>query len=338
MSSYTDDQAMTPEVKAMFNKAGDYKNFSKAECIAAQEFVAKALETPLRQGIVSGDILGNLFDVLDYTDGETIEYELDFLVPGSERDFYAYTVPNRGAVPMRHVEADYVKVPTYRIASSIDTHMRYLKKARSNVRNRMMEVLEGGITKKLNDDGWHTILGSAVDRNLRVFDADAAVGVFTKRLVALLKTVMIRNGGGNSTSRSGFRVTDLYMSPEGNEDIMNWNVDQIDEMTRRDIFLSEDGGISRIFGVNLHQLRELGVGQEYQLYYTNDLSGTMGLNDEEIVVCIDQSKDTLIMPVEETLQVYVDDQWFRERIASFWCDMRIGFGSMDNRNVIIGSY
>jgi hypothetical protein len=89
MSSYTDDRAMTPEVKAMFNKAGDYKNYSKAECIAAQEFIAKALEVPLREGIVSGNILGNLFDVLDYTDGETIEYELDFLTPGSERDSHA---------------------------------------------------------------------------------------------------------------------------------------------------------------------------------------------------------------------------------------------------------
>lgn len=338
MSSYTEDQALTPEVREMFKRAGDYQNYSKDECIKAQEFIAKALQEPLRQGIVSGDVLGNLFDVLDYTDGETIEYELDFLTPGTERDYYAYTLPNRGAAPMRHVEADYVKVPTYRIGSSIDTHMRYLKKARSNVRGRMMEVLEGGVTKKLNDDGWHTILASAVDRNIRVFDADAQPGQFTKRLIALLKTVMVRNGGGNSTSRTGFKVTDVYMSPEANEDIMNWNVDQVDEVTRREIIISDNGGISRLFAVNLHQLRELGVAQEYQLYYTGDLSGTMGSGDEEILVAIDQTKDSLIMPVEETLQVYVDDQFFRERIASWWCDMRLGFGNMDNRNVIIGSF
>ena len=338
MSSFLEDQKMSPEVTAMFQQAGDTVHFSKAQNLAAQDFIAKALQEPLRQGIVSGDILGNLFDPLDYTDGETIEYELDFLTPGSERDFYAYTVPNRGAVPQRAVEADYVKIPTYRIANSIDTHYRYLKKARSNVRARMMEVLEAGITKKLNDDGWHTILASAVDRNIRVFDADAAAGQFTKRLVALCKTVMVRNGGGNSASRTGFRVTDIYMSPEANEDIMNWNVDQVDEITRRDIFLSDDGGLSRIFGVTLHQLRELGVGQEYQLYYTSDLSGTMGASDEEIVVCVDQTKDSLIMPIEESLQVIADDQFAREEMASWYCKMRLGFACADNRQIIVGSF
>ena len=116
------------------------------------------------------------------------------------------------------------------------------------------------------------------------------------------------------------------------------NVDQVDEITRRDIFLSDDGGLSRIFGVNLHQLRELGVGQEYQLYYTADLSGTMGASDEEVIVCCDQTKDSLIMPIEEPLQVIADDQFAREEMASFYCKMRLGFGSMDNRNVIIGSY
>lgn len=338
MSSFLDSQNMSPEVKAMFNRAGDYKNFSKAECIAAQEFIAKALELPLRQGVMSGDILGNLFDPQDYTNGETIEYELDFLVPGTERDFYAYTIPNRGELPHRFVEGDYVKVPTYGIGNSIDTALRYIKKSGSNVKARMMEVMEGGIAKKLNDDGWHTILASAVDRNIRVFDADAAAGQFTKRLIALAKTVMVRNGGGNTSSRTGFNVTDAYLSHEAIEDIMNWNVDQIDEVTRRDILMSSAGNLSRIYGVNLHPLRELGVGQEYQLYYTADLSGSMGAGDEEIVVFVDQSKSTLVMPIEDNLSVHVDDNAFRRREFSLWCEMRHGFASLDNRNIVIGTF
>lgn len=338
MSSFTTSQSMSADERALFQRAGDWTKYTQAECIAAQRFIAKALEEPLREGVVSGDILGGLYDPEDYTDGETIEYALDFLVPGTERDFYAYTIPHRGALPHRGVEADYVKVPTYSIGNSIDTHLRYLRKARTNVQARMMEVLEAGFTKKLNDDGWHTILASAVDRNIRVFDADAAAGQFTKRLIALLKTVMVRNGGGNTSSTTSFNVTDVYMSHEANEDIMNWNVDQVDEITRREIFISNDGGVSRLYGVNLHQLRELGVGQEYQLYYTTDLSGTMGAADEEIVVALDQSKRTLMMPIEDNLQIYVRESAFERREASWWGEMRMGFCSMDNRNVIIGSF
>lgn len=338
MSSFTESQAMAPEVKAMFQKAGDTATATAAERLAAQDMIAKALEAPLRQGVISGDILGNLFNPEDYTNGETIEYQLDPIVPGTERDFYAYTVPNRGALPQRLIEADYVKVPTYRIGNSIDCDYRLLRKARQNIRARMMEVLEGGFAKKLNDDGWHTVLASAVDRNIRVFDADAAAGQFSKRLVALLKTVMVRNGGGNTASRTQYGITDLYMSHEANEDIMNWNVDQIDEISRREIFISENGGITRIFGVNLHQLRELGVGQEYQLYYTTDLSGTMGASDEEIVVGIDQSKDVMLMPIEEVMRVVADPQFEREEIASFWAKQRQGFFIADNRVVLVGSF
>lgn len=337
MSSFLKDKELSPEVKEMFARAGS-TDLPKDEVMAAQTFIGKALESPLRQGVISGDILGNLFDPQDYTNGETIEYQLDPITPGSERDFYGYTVPNRGAVPQRLVEADYVKIPTYRIANSIDCDFRILKKAKSDMRARLMEVLEGGIAKKLNDDGWHTILASAVDRNIRVFDADAAAGQFTKRLIALLKTVMVRNGGGNTASRTQYGVTDVYFSHEANEDIMNWNVDQVDEITRRDIFVSENGGISRLYGVNLHQLRELGVGQEYQLYYTGDLSGTMGSSDEEIVIAMDRSKDVMAMPIEESLTVHADDRYFRERIASWWCDQRQGFFIADNRVILPGTF
>jgi hypothetical protein len=37
----------------------------------------------------------------------------------------------------------------------------------------------------------------------------------------------------------------------------------------------EEGGLTKIFGVTLHDIDELGVGQDYQSYYTNVLGGTM---------------------------------------------------------------
>jgi len=83
--------------------------------------------------------------------------------------------------------------------------------------------------KKINDDCWHTILAAGVDRNILVYDNDAAAGQFTKRLVSLLKIVMRRNAGGNSASLKRGQLTDVYLSPEGVEDMRNWGIDQIDE-------------------------------------------------------------------------------------------------------------
>ena len=91
-------------------------------------------------------------------------------------------------------------VPTYDVGASIDYLLKYARDARWDIVGRAMDVLQGQFTKKMNDDGWHTILSAGVDRNILVYDADASSGYFSKRLVSLMKTIMRRNGGGNSTS------------------------------------------------------------------------------------------------------------------------------------------
>ena len=187
----------------------------KEQSLAASKEFAKALELPLRQAILSGDILDNIFEPIQLAPGATPEFPLDFLAPGTEADFVAYTLPNHGYVPERHVEGDYVMVPTYDIGASIDYLLKYARDARWDVVGRAMEVLEAQFTKKMNDDGWHTLLAAGVDRNIVVFDSDADAGQFTKRLVSLMKTVMRRNGGGNSASNNRGILTDLYVSPEG---------------------------------------------------------------------------------------------------------------------------
>ena len=197
---------------------------------------------------------------------------MDFLSPGTER-LRCLHHSNHGYIPERHVEGDYVMVSTYDVGA-IDYLLKYARDARWDVVGRAMEVLEAQFTKKMNDDGWHTILAAGVDRNIVVFDDDAANGQFTKRLVNLMKTVMRRNGGGNSSSNNRGALTDLYVSPEAMEDIRNWGVDQVDEVTRREIYTAGDGAVNRVFGINLHDLDELGAGQEYDTFFGTQLQGT----------------------------------------------------------------
>lgn len=325
----------TPELTALLKQSGSY---NKNEALAATRELAIALELPLRQGILNGDILAGIFEPIQLDKNATPEFPLDFLAPGTEKDFVAYTIPNHGRIPERHVEGDYVMVPTYDIGASIDWLLKYARDARWDVVGRAMEVLQASFVKKLNNDGWHTLIAAGVDRNILVHDDLAAAGQFTKRLVSLMKTIMRRNGGGNSTSLSRGKLTDLYLSPESIEDIRNWGVDQVDEVTRREIYTSEDGGINRIFSVNLHDLDELGEGQEYQLYYTNDLAGTLPSGDLEVVIGMDQSRsDSFVMPVREAVQIFEDDQMHRQKRAGLYGWAEQGFAVLDNRRIILGS-
>ena len=325
----------TPEIKSLIQRMGSY---NKEESLNAVHELAKALETPLRKAILSGDILDGIFEVIQLDRGATPEWPLDLLAPGDEVDHVAYTIPNHGRIPERHVEGDYVMVPIYDIGSAIDWNLKYARDARYDVIGRAMEVLEAGFTKKLNDDGWHTLISASVDRNIVVSDSDAAAGQFTKRLVSLMKTVMRRNGGGNSSSNNSGQLTDLYISPEALEDIRNWNVDQVDELTRREIFVADDGTFNRIFGINLHDLDELGEGQEYQVFYTDELSGTLPGSDVELIVGIDANRnDSMIMPVREQVAIFEDDNLHRQRRAGFYGWAEQGFAVLDNRRIILGA-
>ncbi len=335
MSDNTNKFQPSPELTELLKRSG---SANREESLNANAEFAKALELPLRQGVLSGNILDGIFEAVQLAPGATPEFPLDFLSPGSERDFVAYTIPNHGYIPERHVEGDYVMVPTYDVGASIDYLLKYARDARWDVVGRAMEVLEHQFVKKMNDDGWHTLLAAGVDRNIVVFDSDADAGQFTKRLVSLLKTVMRRNGGGNSASNNRGQLTDLYVSPEAMEDLRNWNVDQVDEVTRREIYTAADGAVNRVFGINLHDLDELGVGQEYQQFYSNTLNASMGGSDEEIVVGLDlRKRDSFIMPVRQEVQIFEDDTLHRQKRAGFYGWAEVGFAVLDNRRVLLGS-
>lgn len=325
----------TAAMTEILRKSG---SVDKAESLAALKQLATAFVTPLRQGVMSGDITSGIFERIKLESNASSEFPLDFLAPGTEKDFVAYTIPYHGRIPERNIQGDYVMVPTYEVGSSIDWTLKYARDARWDVVARAMQVLNASFVKKTNDDAWHTLLASGVDRNIVVYDSDASAGQFTKRLVSLMKTVMRRNGGGNSTSTNRGKLTDLYISPEAMEDIRNWGVDQIDEVTRHAIFNSADGSMNRIFSVNLHDLDELGEGQEYQKFFTTELAGSLQGSDVELVVGLDLStNDSFIMPYRSEVQVFEDDNFHRQRRAGMYAWAEHGFAVLDNRRVILGS-
>ena len=316
-----------------------------SEASRAMTALAAALQVPLRQGLLNGDILEGIFTTEIIAPGATAEYPLDFFQQHNDGDFIAYTIPSEGAIPQRSVTGDIVTVQTYDMGNAIDWPIKYSREARWNIVSRALEVMEAGFVRKMNTDGWRVIIAAGAGRTdylggaPMVFDSGASVGQFTKRLVSLMKTTMTRLAGGNSATPNKGRLTDLYISPEALEDIREWDQDDVDDFTRREIFTaSDDGGpMGRIYGVNLHPIHELGVGQEYQLFFES-LGLSMGASDEEIVVGLDlSSNDSFVMPVKEPLSVFEDPNLHRRRKQGFYAWQELGFAVLDPRRVLLGS-
>lgn len=310
----------------------------RTESEKASANIAEAIATPLRETLLSGDIVGGIFTPQDWSDNPRVEYPTDLLTPGEEREHYAYVMPGEGRIPERRVEADYLMVPTYRVANSIDCTLRFIRDANWPVLQRMMEVFEAGFVKKMNDDGWQTILAAAVDRNLLINDPNASVGQFTPRLVTLLSTFMRRNGGGNSATLGRSKLTDIFISPEAQQDIRAWNLDQVADEVRKNIFYANDTDqdLIKVFGVNVHALDEFGEGQDYQRYYTTDLGASMAGSDVEIGVGLDlQREDSFVNPVRQGVQVYEDNTVHRRGLFSIYGDAEMGWACLDSRRVTL---
>jgi hypothetical protein len=323
----------TAEMAALLQKAGS-NQFEVA--MAAQRELAIALTLPLRQGILKGDIIGGIFQVIDFEPGTATEFPLDFLAPGTEKDFVAFTIPSTGRIPERHVEGDYVMVPTYDVGASIDCALKYLRQARWDVMGRMMQVLEAMFVRKANGDGWHTLLAAGAGRNIVTYDDAATSGLFTARLVRLMETVMRRQAGGNSTSLNRGRLTDLYMSPESRQDVLAWDLTQIPDAIRVKIF--DEDGLTKIGAVNLHTIDELGVGQEYQTYFTTTLGGSMPTDKVEIAVGLDLYHiDSFVNPVRQRVEVFEDPTFHRQRRAGMYGWGEHGFSVLDSRRVLLGA-
>ena len=307
----------------------------------AQQELAKALEMPLRQGLLVGDNVTDIYAALLLEPGTSPEFPLDLLAPGEEDEFVAFTNPGHGYIPEKHAEGDYIMIPTYSIAAAIDWLLRYAREARWDVVARAMQVMQASFTKKINDDGWHTLLSAGADRNIVVYDSSASAGQFTKRVVSLAKVLMRRNAGGNTGSIKRGKLTDIYFSPEALEDIRNWGLDQLDDVTRREVYLAADGSdvLTKVFGVVLHDLDEFGEGQEYQLYFTGTLSGSVASGDAEIAVGLDMvNSDSFVMPIKQEVTIFSDPMLHRQQRAGVygWGDQ--GFGVLDNRRVLLLSF
>jgi len=147
---------------------------------------------------------------------------------------------------------------------------------------------------------------------------------------------MTRGAGGNG---GGGKLTDLYMSLEAMEDIRAWDTTDIDEFTRREIFVNREYGLATIYGVVLHEMTEFGVGQEYQAFLTDIVGRQVPANTAEFVVGLDLStSDSFVMPIRKELVTLDDPALYRQQRMGIFGWMEHGFAVLDPRRVLLGAF
>ena len=90
---------------------------------------------------------------------------------------------------------------------------------------------------------------------------------------------------------------------------------------------------------HLIDLFEFGDGQEYQTYFDVDLAGSLASGDVELVIGLDQANnDSFVMPVRRDVEVFEDEALHRHQRQGYYGWAEVGFGVLDNRRVLAGSF
>jgi len=299
-----------------------------------RQALAQVLEQAWKAGVLEPDLLGTIFQRINLPGGVDAKFPFDFYSPVKEGQYKAFVIPKEGAIPEKVIEGDEIRVPTYKIANAISWSLDYARDARWDIVARAIEVFTNGFVRKLNDDGWHVVLKAASENTeSTVIDAAAAAGVFTKKLLLNMMTAVKRQVGGRNA-----RLTDLYLSPEAIADIRNFADTVVGDPYLSQLILQSEDTIPQLYGVRIHELQELGVGQEHQDYITGTLLFALPGGDEEFVVGLDlMHRDAFVMPMREQMQMFDDPQLHKSMKAGVYGWMELGFAALDIRRAILGS-
>ncbi|MDZ4785611.1 MAG: hypothetical protein SGJ02_05985 [bacterium] len=304
--------------------------------------ILTAVTTPVRSGIFDGDTTAGVFNIETLPPGVSAEYPTDFVSPGSEGEFRAFTNPGKGKPPALVVSGDKLTLASTKNILRVEYDLSYARNARWNIVARLTEAFMAGFIKKRNDDCWHTILFAMADRDVTIFDIAAGSGQFTRKLFSNLRVSMARNSGGNAMSIRRGRATDVWVSPEGMESILSWNLDQVPDTVRASLYsmASTDNLSVNILGTTVHQMYELGAGQEYQAYYVasggvlTPAGSGHAAADLELGIVLDlTNKDSFVKAINQQFEMFEDPALHAYQKGGFYGWEEYSIGVLNSQRV-----
>lgn len=340
------------QLKELFKATASNEEAGKA--------VAQALSTPILQLVRDSSLARQLFAVEVLEEGAQASYPIadDFEAP-------VFVLPKVGTVPQNYIElaGEEVYVPTFNIGTSFDWALKYARDGRIDIAQRAMRNAARAIIDYEEECAWRVIAPAVTSdfpgkgllgpRPAPIVEiaGSLASGFLSKELI---NQMMIR------MKRNRRMLTDLYVSPEDMGDIREWSDSQVDEQTRREIFVGS--GMGSIFGVRLHEVQQLGATGRYNINSNSsgagifrvgaggsfndydptdenvvDANGNLTTAGETQIYGFDlTSNDSLVMPIRSELQFWDDPALHRQQKQGFYGWEEVGFAALDPRMMIMG--
>ena len=355
----------------------------------AQEAFAAFLGPVVQEVIHQAGTAGSIYTDAPYDEDDSPSYPLDLYYNDGTDTISVWSQNIAGGLPSSQVEGmAELKIATYRLDSAVSFLKKYARRARLDVISKGVERMAQEVLVKQERNAWAVILkalGEATSSGvtagglgisgLKAGTHAIPAGTESTFQLADLNKLMTLNKRINESFAAGTPVTaysngvtDLYVSPEIKEQIRAFAYQPMN--TRHGKLSGTDGatavplpdnvrteiynsaGTQEIYGVNIVELNELGIGKKYNVLWDSFDSGAVApdgsggahafvVATDELVVGIDNSKGAFIRALAQnadsgsTFTAEPDDQFAqRAEKIGFYGSLEEGRVCIDGRAVV----
>ena len=279
---------------------------------------------------------GVLYSDLEYDEDDNPSIPLDLWYDQGIDHVQVWSQNIAGGLPTSQVEGvAEMKIATYRLDSAVSWLKRYARRSRLDVVSKAIERMATEVLIKQERNAWAVILRALAEASTNVQSTGSAVA--TKHMVASategkfvlgdmsslmtrLKRINESFSGHTPVAPWSNGLTDLYVSPEvkGQIRAFAWNPlnttgadtsgatshnQTLPDNVREEIY--RGAGMQSIFGVNIHEMVELGAGRKYNTLF-NSFTGSNSVpghnsgawqSSDEVIIGLDNSRGSFIRPV-----------------------------------------
>jgi hypothetical protein len=348
----------TPEqielVKAMASRNRDV-------AYEAQTALAEFIGPVLAEVINQAPVLSNLFTTLQYNADDNPSIPLDLYFDVADEDYIqVFSQSRAGGLPTSEVlpTSSELKIATYSLDSAVSFDRRYAAKSRMDVVAKTMTRVAQEILLKQNTISANvvmTALANATTNGIAHAFASATQGSFTladlNSLLTKSKRINTSFAGGTPDSGVAKGVTDILVSPEIVESLRAIAYNPLSAGIANADVIAEEAysavGAPSFYGINVIELNEFGKGQKFNAlfggsdYLGSDGSSAFTAADDELVLGIDRSRESLIRPVAVDSEnggefnLIADDQYsIRQNKIGYFGSLEEGRIVLDDRALV----
>lgn len=349
----------TPEQIELLKLTGS-RDRSKAW--PAMEAFASILSPVVQVVLDKLSTVRNVYTVKNLSENDNAEFPLDIFFNEQDNDIRVHFQPRPGGVPTSHMaNLETVIVPTAMYQAEVSWQNKFARYGRLDVIAAYIHKLGQALIRKEEVNGWSVVLDAVATAKTNglahVVTSTTTDGAFHIDLFnqMLTRSKRINTSIDLGTASNGPQgVTDIYLSVEAMADIRSFSYNPVNSKdasgatppgaSTQPIALPSDmrrailegAGMPSLMGLVLHEMNELGSGFTYNKLFKGFYTGSFTEASQQVVVGVDRSRDSNVMPVKGDL-VIMNDSWNnRSDKSGVIAQEDLGFAVLDNRAVTAG--